>query len=109
MDAVDLYGYDSNMPDADINAMLDTAKAMQKLAGKQRKYVKETIQKYPDQKIPDIIESVKSKQHSAHEFTVTVESDTYERIDAFKKKERINTVPLAAVDLIHDGLDSNEV
>ena len=108
LDVADLYDYDASS-NVNTDEMLEAAREMQKLAGKQKNYVKEIKRQQPSTKIPDIIKDVKTKKRTKHEIMVSIESDTYDRIDVYKEKKKINSIPMATVDLIHDGLDVNEV
>jgi len=108
LDAADLYSYDADSPDDETAAhMLDAAKEMQKLAGKQKSRIKEIRRSNPEKPVQDIIADVKTKQRTRNEITVTVESDTYARIGSYQKKEGIDTIQLAAADLVEDGLEAN--
>ena len=110
LDAADMYGYDSHDPDAGkIHVMLESARVMQKLAGKQKKRVIEIKRNNPDMSVSDIIKSMASKPRITREIKVSVESDTYDRIDTYKDREKIASIPIAAVNLIEDGLKANEV
>ena len=110
LDAADLYDYEPNTSsNVNIKEMLNTAIEMQGLIGKQKNYIKEIKQQKPNMKISDIIKDVKSKKRIKHDILVSVESDTYTRIDTYSHRESINSIPLAAADLIHYGLDVNEI
>ncbi len=110
LETADLYGYDPGDPKkADMAGMLSVAEAMQKLAVRQKRHVREIRQEHPDRDMHDIISDVKSKRRTKYDITVTVESDTMERIDAYRERNRTRTTLTAAADLIQDGLASNEM
>jgi len=108
LEAADLYAYDTDRPDDETaTRMLDAAREMQKLAGKQKSRIKEIRRSNPEKPVHDIIADVKTKQRRENKITVTVESDTYARIGSYREREGIDTVQIAAADLIEDGLEAN--
>ena len=109
LDTADLYAFDPNKTtDINIEDMLDAASEMQKLTGKYKKYIMEAKQQKPDVPVRDIIKVITSRKRTSEEIIVTMESDTYAKIDYYKERNRIATIPIAIVDLIHDGLSINE-
>ncbi len=109
LSVADLYKYDPNSDtQVDVDEMIEAAKEMQNFTEKHKKYIEEIKQQYPERKILSIITDTKSKKRSKHEITIEVETDTYEGIDSYKDKESIETIPLAAVELLRAGLDAQE-
>ena len=111
LDATDIHDYDADDPgSADVSVIVATAKEMQKLAGKQKKRVKERKNEQPEKPVDEIIDEVKSVQRRTREITIKIESDTYERIGMYKdKKDDIGTIPLAAAELVEEGLIANQL
>ncbi len=110
LDTADLYAFDPNKTTGiSIEDMLDSAREMQKLTGKHKKYIMEVKQQKPDVSVRDIITDVSSKKYKKYDFTVAVDLGTYEKIDAYKENRRIDTITMAVADLIEDGLVVNEV
>lgn len=110
LDATDIHKYDDDPDNADVSAIFDTAKEMQKLVVKQKKRVKERVKEEPDKPIKEVIKEVTETKRHIHQITVSVESDTYERINLYKdKKDDIDTISLATVELVEEGLASNNL
>ena len=111
LDAADIHDYDADDPDdADVSVMVATAREMQKLAGKQKKRVKERKNEQPEKPVAEIIKEVKSVQRRTRQITITIESDTYERVGVYKdKKDDIDTISLAAAELVEEGLTANHL
>ena len=111
LDAVDIHDYDANDPNsADTSVIVATAREMQKLAGKQKKRVKERKNEQPEKPVDEIIDEVKSVQRRTREITITIESNTYERVSLYKdKNDDVDTIPLAAAELVEEGLTANHL
>jgi ParB/RepB/Spo0J family partition protein len=110
LEAADLYDYDpTNEKNAPTKDILEAAKEMQKLVGKQKKRVKELSKTQPDKPKIEIIEEVKTTKRKTRPITIEVESDTYGRIDTYREKNDINSVPIAAADLVEEGLKANNL
>jgi len=110
LEAADLYDYDpTNKNNAPAEDMLEAAKEMEKLVGKQKKRVKELVKTQPAKSKIEIIEEVKTTKRKTKPITIEVESDTYGRIDSYREKNEIDSVPLAAADLVEEGLKSNNL
>ena len=111
LDAADMHDYDANDPNgADASVIVATAREMQKLAGKQKKRVKERKNEQPEKPVDEIIDEVKSVQRRTREITITIESDTYERVSLYKdKNDDVDTIPLAAAELVEEGLTANHL
>lgn len=110
LDATDIHGYDIDPDNADVNVIFNTAKEMQKLAGKQKKRVKERIKEEPNKPVKEVIKEVTSIKRRTTQITIIVESDTYERINSYMdKKDNIDTIPLATLELVEEGLTTNEL
>lgn len=110
LDATDIHGYDADPDNANINEILDTAKEIQKLAGKQKKRVKERVKEEPNKPVKKVIEEVINVKPKTFKIEIVVESNTYERINSYMdKKDDIDTIQLATVELVEEGLASNEM
>ena len=111
LDAADIHDYDADEPNgADVSVIVTTAREMQKLAGKQKKRVKERKNEQPEKPVDEIIKEVKSVQRRTRQITITIESDTYEKVGVYKdKKDDIDTIPLAAAELVEEGLTANHL
>ena len=111
LDAADIHDYDSNDPNsADVSVIVATAREMQKLAGKQKKRVKERKNEQPEKPVDEIIDEVKSVQRRTREITITIESDTYERVSLYKdNSDDVDTISLAAAELVEEGLTANRL
>ena len=109
--ATDVHDYDADdLDNADVSVIVATAREMQKLAGKQRKRVKDRKNEQPEKPVSEIIDEVKSVQRRTREILITIESDTYERVGVYKdKKDDIATIPLAAAELVEEGLTANHL
>jgi ParB/RepB/Spo0J family partition protein len=110
VESADLYAFDpTNKNNAPVKDMLETAREMEKLVGKQKKRVKELVKTEPDKPKLEIITEVKKTKRKTRPITIEVESDTYGRIDTYREKKEIDSVPLAAVELVEDGLKANDL
>lgn len=108
--AADMHAYDPEDPDSvDPAKMLATATEMQPLTGKQKSYAMEMKSDEPDRPIREILDTVKSLDLEKHEIVISVESDTYSRIQLYREQNKIGTVEAATLDLVEAALAANEV
>lgn len=110
LDTANLFDLDTsdlgNIPEDEIQV---AALESQKLTSKQKKRVKEIKKEKPQEKIAEIINTVRTRKEKTIKVTVEVASDSYARLGVFKKKKEITSDPLAAEQLIDDGLDYNKI
>ena len=110
LDAADMHAYDPEDPGSvDPAKMLATATEMQPLTGKQKSYAMEMKSDEPDRPIREILDTVKSLDLEKHEIVISVESDTYSRIQLYREQNKIGTVEAATLDLVEAALAANEV
>ena len=110
LDAADIYGYDPANPESvSAESMLEAAERLRRLSAPQRKHVKEMHRGNPDMPVPDIVKKVEGLRGSRRSIVIDVASDTYSRIDAYREAGGIDTVPLAAADLVEDGLSAHDM
>ena len=110
IDTADLFGFDtSNTDNTSQDEVKKAAKEIETMTPKQIKYVKEVqkeTQKPPVQVIDDVR---KDPQLPTQRITTEVVSDTYQRIEQYRNKKEIKSIPLAASELIEEGLDKNNI
>jgi len=110
LDTANLFDLDTsnlgNIPEDEVKV---AALESEKLTSKQKKRVKEIKNEKPQEKIEEIINIVRNKKEKTIKVIVEVASDSYARLEVFKKKENIKSDPLAAEQLIDDGLEHNKI
>lgn len=104
LDATDLHARDRDDP----ALMLQTAKDLQSLTGRQISYVKKAKADKPDRPVADIIAHIRSLDLGKHDILISADSDTYSRIQLHGEQNKAWTVADAAADLVEDGLAANE-
>ena len=111
LDAADIHDYNADDPGkTDMSAIIATAKEMQTLAGKQKKRVKERKKEQPERPVGEIIAEVRENPRQQHRITITIESDTYDRVSVYKdKKDDISTIEIATEHLVEEGLEANDL
>ena len=108
--AADMNAYDPDKHDnADDDEMLETAKEIQSLTGKQKQYAREMKKNEPGRPVREILADVRSVRRAVRDITISIESDTYSRIDLYRERAGLKTVESATLDLVEDGLATNEV
>ena len=110
LDTANLFDLDTsnlgNIPEDEVKV---AALESEKLTSKQKKRVREIKKEKPQEKIAEIINTVRTKKEKTIKVIVEVASGSYARLGVFKKKENIKSDPLAAEQLIDDGLDYNKI
>ncbi len=110
LDTANLFDLDTsdlgNIPEDEVKV---AALESEKLTSKQKKRVGEIKKEKPQEKIEEIINIVRTRKEKTIKVIVEVASDSYARLEVFKKKENIKSDPLAAEQLIDDGLDHNKI
>ena len=110
LDAADMHAYDPEDPGSvDPAEMLATATEMQSLTGKQKSYAREMKSNKPDRPIGEILDTIRTLDLEKHDIMISIESDTYSRIQIYREQNKIGTVEAATLDLVEDGLAANEV
>ena len=111
LDAADIHDYNADDPGkTDMSAIIATAKEMQTLAGKQKKRVKEQKKEQPEKSVGEIIAEVRENPRQQRRITITIESDTYDRVSVYKdKKDDISTIEIATEHLVEAGLEANDL
>ena len=59
--------------------------------------------------VDNVINTVKKTQQTKHSIEVEVTSHSYSRVEAFRDMKKIKSIPLAAEELIDDGLDVHKI
>lgn len=109
IEAADLYDLDtSNTGDTPDEEIEKCALELQQLTSAQKKRVK-TIKKETDLRPVDAIVDVKENQEETQEITTEITSKTYGRVESYRQKRDIKSIPIAASELIEEGLDANDV
>ncbi len=110
LETADLMALESsdigNIPEEEIRSCAINLKS---LSTKQKKRVKEIHHEKPQAPIPDIIEDVRTKRQTTVNVTTEVTTNTYSRMEAYKDRKQIGSIPLAASELIEEGLERDEV
>lgn len=105
MQTADMY----DNVDVDNSTICQTASEIAKLQKPQIVKVAERVKHDPGEPISEIVRKVRSQKQKDHQITVTVFSDTYEKIDRFKTMNQKSTIEGAAEDLIDDGIEANRL
>jgi len=95
--------------DVDNEIIRQTALELSKLQRKQREKVVQRAREDPREPVNEIVRKVQHQKQKGHQITVTVLSDTYEKIDKFKAQNKNPTIEGAVEDLIEDGIKANDL
>lgn len=105
LETADMYE-DTNVDDEIVR---QTALELSKLQRKQREKVVQRAREDPREPVNEIVRKVQHQKQKGHQITVTVLSDTYEKIDKFKAQNKNPTIEGAVEDLIEDGIKANDL
>ena len=111
LQAADLFGIETaHDGDASKQDEIKTcAKQLEQMTSLQKKHVSKVRKEEPDKPITSVITEVKTGKPRMMEIKTEVTATAYSRIEVYKNKEDIKSIPLAASELIDDGLDKNEI
>ena len=110
LEAANLFGFDTsdigNTPELEVK---ECAASLQQLTAKQKRRVREIQKGEPETPVPEIITHVREKKHEMIEVTTEVTVDTHSRMQNYKEQNSIKSIPLAASELIEEGLERNQM
>lgn len=110
LETANLFGFDT--PDMGSTPELEVqecAASLEKLTAKQKRRVREIQKEEPETPIPEIIIHVRERKRAITEVATEVTVDTHSRMQNYKEQNSIKSIPLAASELIEEGLERHRM
>lgn len=110
LEASRLYGFDpKDGAQNNVDEMVKVAVKMQGMTKPQRNKVRDIARDNPGTPVDGIVERVRAEKQVRRDIVIPVGDEMYSRMGVYRDKRGLGTVERAAVDLIEDGLEANEV
>ncbi|MDA8030097.1 MAG: ParB/RepB/Spo0J family partition protein [Alphaproteobacteria bacterium] len=110
IEAADTHGLSSpELKEVDPEQLKTSATELQKLTSQQRKKVKKFKKESPKTSVTELIDHVKNKKEQKVRIHTDVTVMSHSKIESYKQKKKLSSVPIAASELIDVGLDNSEI
>ena len=110
LQTADLFGIEtSGVGDVPEREMALCAKELELMRPSQKTRVLKASREEPGTPIPRVITEVKTRKPRMMEIKTEVAAATYSRMEVYRDREGIRSIPLAASELVDDGLDRNGI
>lgn len=110
LETANLFGFDTSdigsTPELEVK---ECATSLEELSTKQKRRVREIRKDEPETPIPQIITHVREKKRQMIEVATEVTVDTHSRMQRYQEQNSIKSIPLAASELIEEGLERNQM